>query len=186
MIASLADAWRWYESVKDLTLAMRQLGKKHWDTLPWDSDLGRDNRLRYLKAPQIVERSAMVLDDLDDLCISLLFSVFESHVRERVMADVAQELPPLRHAALKDAVEAMNEALEHGSFFKVLNPFKPKLGTELVEQVHQVRKYRNWVAHGRRGQPENAVDPRTAYERLQLFLDRLTEVAADTAEPTPT
>jgi hypothetical protein len=61
MIASLADAWRWYESVRELTLAMRQMGKKHWTTLPWDGDLGRDNCLRYLEAPQIVERSKMVL-----------------------------------------------------------------------------------------------------------------------------
>jgi hypothetical protein len=178
MIASLADAWHWYESVRDLTLAMRQLGKKHWDRLPWDNDLGRDNRLGQLQASEIVERSAIVLGDLDDLCILLLFSVFESLVRERVVADVARELPPLRHAALKDAVETMNEALEHGSFFKVLNPFKPELGADVVEQVHQVRKYRNWVAHGRRGQPENAVDPQTAYERLQLFLDRLTGIVA--------
>jgi hypothetical protein len=117
---------------------------------------------------------------LDELCILLRFSVFESLVRERVKADVARELPSLHHAALKDAVEAMNEALEHGSFFKVLNPFKPELGADLVEQVHQVRKYRNWVAHGRRGEPENAVHPRTAYERLQLFLNRLTGVVADT------
>src|SRR5260370_39211215 len=112
---------------------MRQMGKKYWTTLPWDGDLGRDNRLRYLEAPQIVERSNLVLGDLDDLCILLLFSVFESLVRERVMADVARELPALHHAALKDAVEAMNEALEHGSFFKVLNPFKPELGADLVE-----------------------------------------------------
>ncbi len=48
MIASLADAWRWYESVRQLTLAMGQLGKKHWTNLPWDGDLGRDNRLRHL------------------------------------------------------------------------------------------------------------------------------------------
>jgi hypothetical protein len=184
MIASLGDAWRWYQGVRELALAMRQLGKKHWTNLPWAGDLGQDNRLRNLEAPQIVEWSEAVLGDLDDLCIMLLFSVFEALVRERVMADVARELPPLRHAALKHAVEAMNEAIEYGSFFKVLEPFKPELGADLVEEVHQVRKYRNWVAHGRRGEPENAVDPRTAYERLQGFLERLMGAAA-AAEPGP-
>jgi hypothetical protein len=76
-------------------------------------------------------------------------------------------------------VEATKEAIEQGSFFKVLEPFKPDIGTDLVQQVHQVRKYRNWVAHGRRGLPENAVDPRTACDRLQRFLDHLSVAAPD-------
>ncbi len=39
--------------------------------------------------------------------------------------------------------------IEHGSFHWVLEVFKP-YGAGLVEEVNQVRKYRNWVAHGRR------------------------------------
>ena len=46
MIASLTDAWAWYEGVLELTLAMQALGKKHWEALPWEGDLGRDNRQR--------------------------------------------------------------------------------------------------------------------------------------------
>ena len=67
MITALADAWRWYDSVRKLTLAMRQLGKRHWSSLPWEGELGRDNRLRGLEGPKIVDRSEDVLGDLDDI-----------------------------------------------------------------------------------------------------------------------
>jgi hypothetical protein len=65
--------------------------------------------------------------------------------------------------------------MTHGSFYKVTEAYKA-LDPDLIEQVNQVRKYRNWVAHGRRGEPQNAVDPKTAYARLNRFLDRLSEV----------
>jgi hypothetical protein len=57
---------------------MGRLGEKHWNNLPWDSDLGRDDRLKDLISEEIVGDSQMVLDDLDDLCVLLLFSVFEA------------------------------------------------------------------------------------------------------------
>jgi hypothetical protein len=41
---------------------------------------------------------------------------------------------------------------------------------DLVTQVDQVRKYRNWVAHGRRGDPVNNVAPNEAFDRLGRFL----------------
>ncbi len=172
MISSLDDAWKWYESAKELTLAMVAMGKKHWNSLPWDGALGQDARLRHIAAPEILDWARVILNDLDDLCVLLLFSVFEATVRERALADVAAELPTLRHPALQHAVRTLNEALEHGSFYKVTEAYKA-LDPDLIEQVNQVRKYRNWVAHGRRGEPQNAVDPRTAYYRLQQFLNRL-------------
>jgi hypothetical protein len=175
MISSLKDAWEWYRSVKELTLAMSTLGKKHWNILPWDGPLGQDDRLRHIEASVIRAWAEVVCDDLDDLCVLLLFSVFEATVRKRALADVAAELPPLHHPALQHAVHTLNEALEHGSFYKVTEAYKA-LDPDLIEQVNQVRKYRNWVAHGRRGEPQNAVDPKTAYARLQRFLDRLAEL----------
>src|SRR5262249_1571241 len=153
------------------------MGTKHWDKLPWEGALGRDERLRQVQAPEVIDWVRVVLSDLDDLCVLLLFSVFEASVRERALADVAAELPTVRHPALQHAVRVLNEALEHGSFYKVTEAYKT-LDPDLIEHVNQVRKYRNWVAHGRRGEPENAVDPLTAYTRLKRFLDRLSGMAA--------
>jgi hypothetical protein len=174
MISSLDEAWTWYMSVKELTLAMFAMGKKHWNTLPWDGELGNDDRLRHIEAPQILSWADVIRGDLDDLCVLLLFSVFEAIVRERALADVAAEVPSLRHPALQHALRTLNESLEHGSFYKVTEAYKA-LDPDLIEQVNQVRKYRNWVAHGRRGEAENTVAPDAAYSRLQRFLDRLAE-----------
>lgn len=151
MIASLDDAWNWYESARRLARAMGRLGEKHWNNLPWDGDLGRDNHLNNLASAEILNDSESVLGDLDDLCVLLLFSVLEAAIRERVLAEVEAELPPLRHVTIKRAFEEMKEGIEHGSFFKVLEPYKD-LDANLIEQVNQVRRYRNWVAHGRRTQ----------------------------------
>ncbi len=176
MIASLADAWDWYEGVRTLTLAMQALGRKHWDSLPWDTALGRDERLRHLEAPRIENQADAVLGDLDDLCVLLMFSVFEAAVRERVLDEVGAEQSSLRHPAIRYAVAALTEGIEHGSFYRVLELYKD-MDAGLVEGVNQVRRYRNWVAHGRRGEPQSSVTPPVAYERLQRFLAVLTPSA---------
>jgi hypothetical protein len=172
VIASLDDAWRWYDSARQLARTMGRLGEKHWNNLPWDGELGRDNHLKELTSAEVLGDVQTVLDDLDDLCVLLLFSVFEAAIRERVLAEVEAELPPLRHVAIKRALDEMKEGIEHGSFFKVLEPYKD-LDANLIEQVNQVRRYRNWVAHGRRTEQPAAVNPTTAYDRLKRFLDHL-------------
>jgi hypothetical protein len=170
VIASLADAWRWYEAARQLAQTMERLGKKHWNNLPWDGDLGRDSHLKELTSAKILDGSQTVLDDLDDLCVLLLFSVFEATIRERVLAEVEAELPPMRHVAINHALAEMKEGIEHGSFFKVLEPYKD-FDANLIEEVNQVRRYRNCVAHGRRTPQPAAVDPPTAYDRLKRFLE---------------
>jgi hypothetical protein len=170
VIASLDDAWRWYESARRLARIMARLGENHWNDLPPDLGLWRDDHLKALTSAAIVGDSQTVLDDLDDLCVLLLFSVFEATIRERVLAEVEAELPPMRHVAIKRALDEMKDAIEHGSFFKVLEPYKG-IDADLIEQVNQVRRYRNWVAHGRRTAQPAVVTPATAYDRLKRFLE---------------
>ena len=148
---------------------MGRLGEKHWNDLPWTGELGRDNRLRSLTSAEILNDSQTVVDDLDDLCVLLLFSVFEATIRELVLAEVEAELPPLRHVAIKRALEEMKEGIEHGSFFNVLEPYK-SFDADLIEHVNQVRRYRNWVAHGRRTEQPAVVNPTTAYDASIAFL----------------
>jgi hypothetical protein len=62
---------------------------------------------------------------------------------------------------------------ENNSFYNNVLRHCKAVGADLVEEVNQVRKYRNWVAHGRRGEQPDAVDPATARDRLQRFLDFL-------------
>jgi hypothetical protein len=172
VIASLDDAWHWYKSTRQLARTMERLGGKHWNDLPWDQSLGRDNHLKHLTSTEILSFSQTVLEDLDDLCVLLLFSVFESIIRDRVLTEVKAEFPVVRHVAIRRALDEMREGIEQGGISKVLDPYKD-IDSNLVEEVNQVRRYRNWVAHGRRTEQPAAVNPTTAYDRLKRFLELL-------------
>jgi hypothetical protein len=169
----LDDAWSWYVTNRDQLQSFGRLGRKHWDHLPWDGSLGKDAKLRGLESGAILAGSAFCLDHLDDFAVLILFSVFESIVRDRVLADVDDEKSRLGHPLIVRIVDDALQEIEHGGFYRVLEVFKGR-DERLVEEVNQVRKDRNWVAHGRRTAKPDAVDPETAFRRLKRFLDDLT------------
>jgi hypothetical protein len=164
---------------------MDRLAKKHWAKLPWEGDLGKDEKFKNLDTAKVTESAQAVLGDLDDLCVLLLFSVFESLVRDRILNEVDAERHLVHHPALVRAIDAMEDDVEHGSFARLLEPYKiPDAG--LVEEVSQVRRYRNWVAHGRRSAQPALVDPRVAYERLKRFIALLDILSLATSATAPT
>jgi hypothetical protein len=181
-MSSLDDAWRWYESVKTLTEDMARLGRRYWDRAEWADPLGRDNRFRDVDSSDIAGRVNTVLGgqdgdrDLEDLGVLLLFSIFEAIVRDLAQSDVKKSLPQVLHPAVEHAIKGLINDIESGSFGKVTQAFKG-MDADLIEEVNQVRRYRNWVAHGRRGDQPAKVDPRLAYDRLNRFLERMADAA---------
>lgn len=119
-----------------------------------------------------MDRADAVLDNLNDLAVLVLFSVFEATVRDRAKADVDRETAAIQHPAVMRAVKDLEEAIENGSFGKITESYK-SMDVDLTEQVNQVRKFRNRVAHGRRNEPENSVEPEGAIDRLRRYLSRL-------------
>jgi hypothetical protein len=178
MIRSLDDAWAWYEAVKTLALAMGSLARI-WQDLRDNPEsheiLRRANRLRELTDLDLSRHAKVVRDDLDDLAVLILFSVFELTVRDHARAAVDRETQTIQHPAVLRAIKDLRDAIENGSFGRVTESYK-SMDIDLTEQVNQVRKFRNWVAHGRRGEPENLVNPRDATDRLRRYLARLEEV----------
>lgn len=172
MIGSLDEAWAWYQSAKKTAEWMKRLGARHWEALPWEGPLGRDHHLNLLDAIEIEEKTSRVLGDLDDLCVLLLFSAFEATIRARVLRDVQAATPETDHPTIRSAWDSMEEGIQRGSFTRVLEPFK-RVDATLIEEVNQVRKFRNWVAHGRRDEPPASVDPVAAFDRLSRFLTRI-------------
>lgn len=177
MIRSLEDAWKWYVAVRTLAYDMRHLAGR-CDRPEWEAVLNRDNRLRHRTAAELHDMAETILDDLADLAVLVLFSVFEATVRARAGADVDRETALITHVAVKQAVKELKEAIASGSFAKVTTAFQ-KMDDDLTAQVNQVRKFRNWVAHGRRDTPENHVTPEGAFERLGRYLDLLTASQPD-------
>lgn len=174
MIRSLEDAEKWYRSVKSLAFYMRRMAVL-WDHEDIAKVLGADNRLRDVTSAELSDKATTVLEDLDNLAVLVLFSVFEATVRARTEADVDREIAELRHPAVLSAVKDLKEAVRNGSFGKVTAAYK-NMGVDLTEEVNQVRTFRNWVAHGRRGERPNNVVPDQAIDRLHRYLVRLAEI----------
>jgi len=163
----LDEAWEWYRETREQLKLWRRILDKYWAQLPWQDSLERDDRFRSLDEHRLIASSDLSLRELDDLAVLLLFSVFESMVRSRISDEVQKEAEEkeIVHVILVKATNDAIERIESGSFFHVLESYKG-LNRDLVEQVNQVRKYRNWVAHGKRGASPSIVDPRAAYDRL--------------------
>ena len=169
---NLDDAWSWYVTTRTQLQLFGRLGRKHWDGLPWDGPLGRDDKLKRLESEAVVTGSDFCLEHLDDFAVLILFSVFESVVRDRILSEIEDEKGRLRHAVIIQIVNDAEQEIEHGSFYRVLQVLKGG-DVSLVEEINQVRKYRNWVAHGRRTAKPEAIDPETAFGRLKRLLSAL-------------
>lgn len=168
---TLDEAWDWYVRTRAQLAILGRIGRRHWKTLPWDGDLGRDERLKQIEAEHIVAETDFGLDHLDDFAVLILFSAFESILRERARVDVLRERQRLTNPIVVRILDEAARDFDQSSIFRVLDVFK---GSDviIVEEVNQVRRYRNWVAHGRRGMPPSRIDPETAHDRLKGFLDR--------------
>ncbi|MDY3556925.1 hypothetical protein R5W24_006099, partial [Gemmata sp. JC717] len=115
---------------------------------------------------------------LDDLALIELFSIFEGAVRSLVAEQLRDAAFGLTHPMLKAAAKGAVDAAERRSFAEILNSYSQGGYADLAEQVRQVRRYRNWLSHGCRGKPLNKIEPKTAYQRLRLFLELLQTPAA--------
>ena len=167
---SLSDAWSWYQDNRQMVRLMDRLGRRYWNALPWE-DMERDDSFRNLDAVDVTSKTEAVLAELDDIAIFVLFSVFEANVREHLRDDVKLEVATLKHPALLRMADRMKENIEEGSFYSNVLDFYKNLDHDLVEQVSQIRRYRNWVAHGRRlGKKPFDTTPRDAFDRLESFL----------------
>lgn len=169
---TLEDAWDWYVGARNQFRLIGRLARRHWERLPWEDVLARDDHFRLLDRQEVVAESEAALSELDGLAILVLFSVFESIVRDVVADDMRIEVVGLRHVAIRHAAREAIQRVEEGSLYWVLGSFKA-IDPDLVEEVNQVRRYRNWVAHGRRGKAPIPISPSAALNRLGRFLEVL-------------
>jgi hypothetical protein len=176
-MTSVQDAWHWYLATRKSLLRIRRMAEKHWNSLPWAGPLGRDKQFEPLEADDVTREANLGLDHFEDIAVLVLFSVFEAQVRSQILGEVRTEAKSIRHPALRSAATEAQRAIEEGSFFRVLEPYKNPELVGLVEEVNQVRRYRNWVAHGRRTQRPPDVTPQVAFDRLSRFLVAFSQVA---------
>lgn len=177
---TLQDAWDWYEAAKNNLGRMQRLGIRHWndDSLTGTS-IRRDEKFKQLEASEITLETKRALQPLDDLGVIVLFSVFESAVREHLNGIIGPLTVDLGHPILQHAAKDVLEGISQGSFANnVLTPLQEqkRITPALSDKVKQVRDYRNWVAHGKREPRPLHIVNLTAHEtftRLKDFLGTL-------------
>lgn len=174
---TMGDAWKWYVATKSNLFRLKRLGEKHWNHSSLENaSLWEDDHFRMLEATDLLAATTVSLEPIDDLAVVVLFSVFESIVRDYLIERLGPEAETITEPILKEAADDALLGVREGSFYRrVLEPIKNqgRVSAELVTQVDQVRTYRNWVAHGRREAPTNNVTPEAAYFRLQEFLSAI-------------
>jgi hypothetical protein len=167
----LDAAWVWYESTRLQVGLFQRLIRRHWDVLPWDQGLARDAAFAGLDRDRVLSAAPESLAYLNDLAVVVLFSAFEDVVRTAALDVIDRHAAAASHPVVSSVMAEGRERIEAGSFFHVLAAYKPGIDPGLIEQVNQVRRYRNWVSHGRRaGEIPDNVTPRAAYDRLRAFL----------------
>ncbi|HKI38162.1 MAG TPA: hypothetical protein VKA46_40285, partial [Gemmataceae bacterium] len=121
---TLVDAWNWYEATKRNLERMRRLGRRHWNDPSLEgASLWQDDQFRALAAVDIVAETTASLQPIDDLAVVVLFSVFESHVRDYLVARMRPEIEVLSDPILKEAAADARQGVEEGSFYRrVLSP----------------------------------------------------------------
>jgi uncharacterized protein YutE (UPF0331/DUF86 family) len=151
------------------------------------ASIWQDNQFRMLEAGVVVAQTTAGLEPIDDLAVLVLFSVFESRVRDYLIERIEPHANQISEPILKESADDAVRGVREGSFYRrVLDPLKKqgRVEADLVTQVDQVREYRNWVAHGMRDAPTNNISPETAYKRLEEFLAVL-GIAAESEEEQP-
>lgn len=174
---TLGEAWNWYQATKFNLERMKRLGERHWsDPSLTGASIWEDDRFRMLEALDIVAETKVSLEPIDDLAVVVLFSVFESRVRDYLIELIEPQAEIITDAILKEAANDAIQGVKDGSFYRrVLEPLKKqeRVSSDLITQIDQIRDYRNWVAHGQREAPTNNVTPKLAYDRLKDFLATL-------------
>jgi hypothetical protein len=169
-MTELDGAWAWYEAARATLRVAERLGEKYWDDLPWDGMMGRDNRLRDIESDKLLRNTQRAQEHIDDLAIVLMFSAFEGLVRNHAANQVQLAAAPLLHPILIAAGKEATRSVLRGPFWYVLDAYAKGGHAGLADQVRRIRKYRNWVSHGRRGKPQPTIVPRIVYEQLRAFL----------------
>lgn len=164
--AELTRIFNWYRFTRGLLQGISKALVRSPEQLleiPWPKEL----EWQPVDKAQVILRRA--LEELDDLAVLALFAKFEVWlIRDitQVLDSKGELLAPFE----KKVLACARKAVKRQRLASLLDVYKIIVPAEIVRQVKQIREYRNWVAHGKRGLRPVAITPKEAYERLNEFM----------------
>lgn len=111
-------------------------------------------------------------DEADDQTVMFLYATFEASLRDHLssqgtlLAGATQPGPQFGPGMQAWFIELCRDI----RMDKVIELFLPWAGQVAVAQAGSIRKYRHWLAHGKRGSAPPSVAPLFAYTTLTNFL----------------
>lgn len=169
-MSQLDETVAWYRTVKANQLLVSKVLKDHTKVVPETSPFFG---LSESEATRMLEESAA---EVEDLTVVALVSFFEQLVidslRELTERTETDQTSPMMGALAGFAFRDV----ERWRFDDILKLFEAPLQDGLLDQVRNIYRYRNWVAHGKRKQKPVVTDPVTAYEALSQFLSSVGKV----------
>lgn len=160
----LEEVLEWYEVVCETQRAVAHALDNHPDSFPENSIFALQSTKDW---KELLLRTRA---EIDDLTVLSLVSILEQTVIGRLQAVVDHTMKQITDSFAQRVLSYRLYPPERWRFTDILDLFKAEIDPHLVGEVKEIYRYRNWVAHGRKGVKPVAVDPSTAYQRLSGFL----------------
>ncbi len=89
---TLEEGWKWYQQARSQVRLIHRLASTYWHELPWQGKLEKDDRFKRLDQRELEEQSQFTLEQMDDLAVLVLFSVFECQIRDQLVSEIRMEV----------------------------------------------------------------------------------------------
>ncbi|WP_404405176.1 hypothetical protein [Jeotgalibacillus malaysiensis] len=162
MTKELDNIMSWYSILVDSQMITKRMLRDYPEYIPQQSEFVARS---IPEASELLDKS---MNELNDLTIVSLISVFEQHMHNYIADLIHKQIETHKISAY------LIRRAERDRFEEIIDAFKSETEPHIAGMVKQVYRYRNWVAHGKQNQPPPAtIDPASAYERLSDFLQHL-------------
>lgn len=180
---SLDSIWDSYESV----IASLKVTRRVLNKAPVHNALLVGTRFMASSTSGADSVPDSVLDNVNDLFILAIWSVFEREVRTFVEAEGTRPLVESGFPLHETMAVQLKREIEFWRNDDVLDVLNAQVNdVDLIGTAKQIRQYRDWVAHRnpKRGKPLN-VTPRIAYETLSAILGGVSPRETTFRRPSP-
>jgi len=156
----------WYKFTRDLLQGISKMLEQNPENL---HDLSWPKELEWQPIDKAQDTLRRALEELDDLVVLALFAGFEAWLLQEISEVLCAKGEPIT-AFSQEVFAYARSALQRESLAKLLDVYKTIMPAKTVDQVKEIKRYRDWVAHGKRKPRPLAITPKEAYERLNEFI----------------